>query len=201
MALELLDGDDQAEGDQREDPALGDQRDHDREESGDHRADERDERAEEHQRRQRQRQRHTHDRQAGADTHRVDERDQERRAHIADQRAEAGPAGVADSLLHVRGEDLGDEPEDVPPAVQQEDQREQHQQGAGDDLGDGARRRQRAAGQLLLVVPQRLQGPFAGLLDLILADPKRAVGQPVSDALDAVADLLGQARVRPRRTG
>ena len=166
MALQLLHGDDQAEGDQREDPALGDQRDDHGEEPGDHRTDERDERAEEHQRRQRQRQRHTHDGQAGADADRVDERDQERRAHIADQRAEAGPAGVAHPLPHVHREDLGDEREDVAAAVQHEDQREQHQQRAGDDLGHGARRRQRPAGQLLLVVLQRLDGRLADLVDL-----------------------------------
>ena len=46
VALELLDGDDQAESDQRIDEALRDQRDDDGEEAGDHRANERDERAE-----------------------------------------------------------------------------------------------------------------------------------------------------------
>ena len=152
MAFELLDGDDQAERDQRVDQSLGDQCDDHREEAGDDRTDERDERAEKDQRRQRQRQRHAHDRQAGADADRVDERDQERRAHIADQRMEACPAGVANAVPHVRREDLRDERADVAPAVQQEDQREQHQQCARDDLGHGARRRQRPAGQLGLVV-------------------------------------------------
>ena len=40
--------------------------------------------------------------------------------------------------------------------MQQEDQREEHQQRTGDDLGDGARRGQRAAGQPLLVALHRL---------------------------------------------
>ena len=133
----------------------------DGEEPGDHRTDERDERAEEDQRRQRQRQRDAHDRQAGADADRVDERHQERRPHVADQRVEAGPARVAHPLPDVLREDLRDEREDVAAAVQQEDQREEHQQRAGDDLGHGARRRQRAAGQLRLVVLQRLDGGVA----------------------------------------
>ncbi len=176
------------------DPALGDQRHDHREETGDHRTDERDERAEEHQRRQRQRQRYTHDRQAGADADGVDERDQERRAHIADQRSEAGPAGVAHPLAHVLRKDLGDKPVDVAAAVQHEDQREQHQQRAGDDLGHGARRRQRPAGQLLLVVLQRLDGRLASRFDLLLIDVQRAVRQPVPHALDAGAHLLDECR-------
>ena len=49
MALQLLNGDDQAERDQRIDEALGDERDNYREEAGDHGTDQRDERAEEDQ--------------------------------------------------------------------------------------------------------------------------------------------------------
>ena len=50
------------------------------------------------------------------------------------------------------GKILRDELPDVAPAVEEEDQREQHQQRARDDLGDGGRGGQRAAGQLRLVV-------------------------------------------------
>ena len=104
------------------DPALGDQRDDHGEEPGDHRPDERDERTEEHQRCQRQCQRNTHDRQAGADADSVDESDQECRTHIADQRVEARPTGVAYTFTNVLREDLGDERVDVAAAVQHEDQ-------------------------------------------------------------------------------
>ena len=105
VALQLLHGDDEAEGDQRIDEALGQQCDDDGEEPGDDRADQRDERAEEDQRRQRQRQRHAHDRQAGADADRVDKGNQECRPHVADQRLKSGPARVAHPLLDVIGED------------------------------------------------------------------------------------------------
>ena len=54
VTLQLLDSDDQREGDQRVDPTLGEQCDDDGEEAGHHRTDQRDERAEEHQRGQRQ---------------------------------------------------------------------------------------------------------------------------------------------------
>ena len=176
------------------DPTLGDQRHDNGEETGDHRTDERDERAEEHQRRQRQRQRYTHDGEAGTDAGGVDERDQERRAHIADQRTKAGPTCVAHPLPHVFRKDLGDKPVDVAAAVQDEDQREQHQQRTGDDLGHGARRRQRPAGQLLLVVLQRLDSRLASRVDLLLIDVQRAGRQPVPHALDAGAHLLDERR-------
>ena len=167
-----------AEGDQRVDEALGEQRDDDGEEPGDDRTDQRDERAEKHQRGQRQRQRHAHDRQPGADPDGVDQRDEKRRANIADQRLEPGPARVANPVLDVFGEDLGDELPDVAPAVQEEDQGEQHKQCARDDFGHGGRRRQRTAGQLGLVVAQRFDGRVARVGDLVLAQVRGTLDQP-----------------------
>ena len=178
----------------RVDEALGEQRDHYREESGDHGTDQRDEGAEEDDRGQRQRQRHTHDGQAGADADRVDQRDEKGCAHIADQRSEAGPAGFADPLLHVRGKDLGDELPDVAAAVQEEDQGEQHQQRAGDDFGDGRRRRQRTAGQLRLVVLQRFDRGVARVVDLLLGQVRRPLDQPGSRRVNALRDLVDEAR-------
>ena len=143
-------------------------------------------------RRQWQRQRHAHDRQAGADTDRVDQRDEKGCAHIADQRSEAGPAGFAHPLLHVRREDLGDELPDVAAAVQEEDQGEQHQQRAGDDFGDGRRRRQRTAGQLRLVVLQRLDRGVARVVDLFLGQVRRPFDQPGSRGVNALGDLVDE---------
>ncbi len=192
MALQLLNGDDQAERDHATDESLGEQGNDHGEETGDHRTDQRDERAEKHQRGQRQRQRNTHDRQAGADTDRVDERDQERGAHVTDERSEAGPAGVTHPLLHVRGKDLGDELPNVAAAVQEENQREQDQQCAGDDFGDGRRRRQRTAGQPGLIVLQRLDRRVAGIVDLLFTQVRGPLHQPLPGGLDALRDLFDQ---------
>src|SRR4029077_2775312 len=57
-----------------------------------------------------------------------------------------------------------------------------------------ARRRQRAAGQLLLVVLQRLDGRLARRLDLLLVDVQRPPSEPGADALDACAHLIDQGR-------
>ena len=166
--------------DQREHPALGDQRDDHGQPAGDHRADERDEGAEEHQRGQRQRERDAHDRQAGADADGVDERDQERRPHVADQRVEARTPRVADAFAHGDREDLRGERVDVAAALQQEDQREEHQQRTGDDLGDGACRREHPAGELGLVALQGVDRALGELVDLLVAEVREdAGGQPL----------------------
>ena len=192
MSLELLHRDDQPQRDQRIDEALGQQRHDDGQEAGDHRTDQRNERAQEHQRGQRQCQWHPHDRQAGADADRVDQRDEEGRAHVADQRSEAGLSCRANLLPHVGREDPRDELVDVAAAVEKEDEREQHDERAGHDLGDGARGGQRAGGQLLLVVPQRIDRGLARAVDLLLVEMRRAVDEPTRRLVDAVLDLVDE---------
>ena len=140
--------------------------------SGNHRADKRNESTEEHQRCQRQSQRHSHDRQPGADPDRVDQGDQKGGAHISDQRVKAGPSRVADPFAHGARQHLSDELPDVAAAVQEKDQREQRQQRAGEDLGEGARGRQGTAGQLILMAAQRADRRVAGLIDLVSAQPQ-----------------------------
>ena len=73
---------DQTERDERIDESLGQQRNHDSDESGQHRADKGNEGAEKHQRCQRQRQRDSHDGQAGADADGVNEGDHRRGTHV-----------------------------------------------------------------------------------------------------------------------
>ena len=107
VGLQLLDGDDEPQGDECVNEALGQQCHHDGEESGEHRPDQGDERAEEHQRCQGKRQWHADDRQAGADADSIDECDEEGRPDIADQRSEPGPPGIADPVAGMCGNDRG----------------------------------------------------------------------------------------------
>ena len=194
VGLELVDRDEQAEGDQRIDEALGQQRDNHRQEAAEDGTDQRDERAEEHQRSQRQRQRHGHDHQPGADAQRVDQRHQEGGPDVADQRTEAGAARGAHPLAVIGREHLCDVVPDVAAAIEEEDQREHHQQCGRDDFGDRGRGRQGAAGQLFLIVLQRLDRRVAGVVDLLAAQMKRPFDQPFLGGVDAAGDLVDQIR-------
>src|ERR1700752_4088502 len=103
-------------------------------------------------------------------------------------------SGVTDALADGSRRDLRQVPPDVASSEQQEDQGEQCQQGAGDDLGDGARRRQRAAGQLLLVVLYRLDRGVAEMVDLVGSKMQRSTDQPVPGRVDTAGHLVRQVR-------
>ena len=111
-----------------------------------------------------------------------------------DQRAVSRVARGAYPVPDVGRENLGDVLPDIAPAVEKKDQREHHQQCRGDDFGDGGRSRQCAAGQLRLIVLQRLDRRVAGVLDLLAAQVKRPLDQPIASGIDAAGDLLDQIR-------
>jgi hypothetical protein len=115
-------------------PPLSDQGDHDRDTPGQHRTDDRDERTEEHQRGQRHRERDTEDDQTDADPDGVDNRHRGGSPDVGDQRGQAAAPRHIDPAAHRRGRRPEQELPDSGAAVQEEDQREQHQQHLGDRL-------------------------------------------------------------------
>ena len=178
MRLDLIDHDQQAEREQRVDDPLGQQCDHHGHQPRDQGTDQRDEGTEKHQRRQRQRQRDAHDGQPGTDTGRVGEGHQKGSPHIGDQRPVSGTAGFHNPVAHVDREDLGHVLPDVAAAVEEENQGEQHQHRGREHFGEGGRGGQRPAGQLRLIVVQRLDRGIARVGDLLTAQMRRPFDQP-----------------------
>ena len=194
MGLELVHRDEHAQRDQCVDDALGQQRHHDGHQARDQSTDERDEGTQKDQGGQRQRQRDAHDRQPRADPGGVGKGHQEGGPHIPGQRPVTGAARLAHPVPDVGREDLGHVGPDVAPAVQEEDQREQHQHRRRDQLRDGGRGGQGTAFQLRLIVAQRLDRGVARVVDLFAAQVRRPVDQPAPGGLDAAGHLFGQAR-------
>jgi len=106
----------------------------------------------------------------------------------------AGRSGVADTLSDGSRRDLRHEAPDVASPEEQENQGEQCQQGSCHDLGDGARRRQGAAGQLLLVVSYRLDRSVAEMVDLVRSKMQRSTNQPLPSRVDTAGHLVRQLR-------
>jgi hypothetical protein len=106
----------------------------------------------------------------------------------------AGPSRVADPLAHGARKHLSDVLPDVAAAVQEKNQREQRQQRAGHDLGEGSGGRQGTAGQLLLMAAQRPDRRVAGVIYLVSAQPQRTVDQPIACAVNAFGDPIDEAR-------
>src|SRR5687768_16102999 len=87
-------------------------------------------------------------------------------------------------------DEAGDELPDVAAAEEEEDDREEAQQSAGEDLGDGARGREGAGGELRLMVAQRVDDGVAGLVDLVAAEVGGPVDEPGARTFDAAGHLV-----------
>src|SRR5690606_22687275 len=79
-------------------------------------------------------------------------------------------------------------------AVEEEDQDEQREEGAGEQVPDHGRGGQRAAGDAVLIGLDGFDQRVARAADLLLAQVRRAVDQPVLALLDAGGDLVGKLR-------
>ena len=93
-----------------------------------------------------------------------------------------------------RRDDPGDELPDLLTAVEEEDEREQRQQGAGEEFADHRGGGECAAGQRVLVVLDGLttESPACRIWSSLRCSGP--AGQPVLDLLDAGGELVGELR-------
>ncbi len=186
--------DHRAQHDQRDHPALVDQRDQHRDRAGDAGADDRDERAEEHQRGQRERERHVAGHQGDADADRVDERHQHGGPDVGAQRRPGRSPGVGELPAGVHREQPDQEPPDLAAVPQEEERREEHQHRAGHHLGQGRRGGDAGRGQRRRVPLIQFWRRVDGRVDLRVRQVQRPGPRPVLDLPDALAGVVGQLR-------
>jgi hypothetical protein len=201
VAFQLVLHDEDGHQHQRSDPALGAERDGDRQRARDQDADQRHERGQEDQDDERRQQRHAHHPQGDADDHGVDGRHRDGAPHVVGERLPRRRAGSPGTLPALGAQEAGQPGPDPVTVLEQEEGDEQHEDQPGQDLQEDPSPAQHRAGHRRLMLLEKGQYPVGQLLQARLPEVERRPRQPSLQVMKRVPEFPGEGLVVGRRLG